>query len=162
MQDYPTLKVAELRALQFDDDPPTRDELQTAISILTDVVNLLSHDGRWQQGCLARNSYGYRTDPRATDAVKWCLVGAIDHTTHEADGYNFWSRAKRHALLALENVILATDPSIPEDYKMEKMFSRVSLTTFNDRSGRTRQDIVDVLQKGIEHLEQRLEVTPTS
>lgn len=50
------------------------------MSALTGLVVLrdrISSRKRWCQGALAKNKYGLRVSPDSTDAVSWCLVGAL-------------------------------------------------------------------------------------
>lgn len=58
-----------------------RQKTVDASNTLSKVLDLFADPEHWCKGTLARSADGQPTLPRATDAVRFCLLGAIQHVT---------------------------------------------------------------------------------
>lgn len=51
----------------------------TTVELLKQAQALISDPENWTKGVYARDEEGYETSAYATDACKWCAVGALHH-----------------------------------------------------------------------------------
>lgn len=100
---------------------------------------LLAPPGSWVQGAGARDGCGQALHPVASSAVGWCLWGAAVATAYKSGGTNSGDRAAR----VQEYLMLFTDD--------------LRLSAWNDRKGRTQDQVQDFLDTAIEELEDLLE-----
>lgn len=91
----------------------------------------------WIKGSYARDVRGNSVASGADSACKWCLVGAVASECSEE------SIATRHALTHAINKIIGTGWSIE---------------AWNDAKGRTKEEVLDVIDKVI--LAAQQEVVP--
>lgn len=109
------------------------------------AATLLTPSGAWIQGTLARDSCGYRINPRHPAAACWCAVGAISKVSG-----------------------LSADPVSPVDYGSLRGLSvmvakansdsvgrlgldMLGLMTWNDQLPRTQEDVVAAFHKAAEY-----------
>lgn len=116
------------------------------MSTLEDVWNVreqLSDESRWCKGRLAKTKDGSGTWPMNTDACQWCLAGAV--------------------AVACKYESYIYPP--PEDSRVYQRFTEAcqalekhagrDIETFNDAAKTEHQDVLNLLDKTIETLEER-------
>ena len=86
----------------------------------------------WVQGPLAVDSTGLAVPPHSSNAVAWDMMGSIYAAGKEAGPH---PQQHREAMEAIRMQI----PPMPT----------MQLSTFNDASGRTKEEILDVFDKAI-------------
>jgi len=94
------------------------------LPVLEGMRQRLATDATWTQGALARRSTGAQCDPRAPEAVSWCILGAAmacAATLAEADA-------------ALETLFI------------------VNAADWNDRPSRCHRDVLHAIDSGIDQL----------
>lgn len=91
--------------------------------IVDRMLSLWSSSERWTKDMLARDRRGLLVDPLDRDAISWCLVGAFQRAIHE---------------LNLAQIQNAGMRFMDECAKTE---FGAPMTTFNDRSGTSFEDV---------------------
>lgn len=86
------------------------------------VKELLDSEEKWTQGHLSIDRFGNFTLPTDENAVRWCLVGAIQHCYHDS-----------HTRTTICDKLLT--------------LTGYSLTRFNDLHGRTFAEIRELIEK---------------
>lgn len=102
---------------------------------LLKIKNLISTH-KWLQNAFARNKEGLTVDPKDKKAVSFCLLGAIDHfrVSSSVEGFIF-NCAMRHAI--------------------ERQIQGRVITIWNDQIAKTKQDVLDVLERAIQDENQK-------
>ena len=106
-------------------------------------------DTSWTQGCLARNQNGEEVDYDAESAAQWCLVGALN-----LESENLFldpmdeSEAFDVAFEAIQDNIVR-----PAEFSHR---SFTNLSVWNDKEGRTAEEVRSLLNKSAEKLEVQL------
>ena len=110
---------------------------KTALEILEEARNLISHPGAWTQATEARDADRKPVAPSSADACSWCSIGVLERVADDPVGYGSGRRLAsfRHALGIL-NARLGTRGEPP-------------LTIFNDGKGRTQAEIVALFDAAI-------------
>lgn len=110
----------------------------TASEILRAARALISDPARWTQGAFARDSSGDQVDRLTSEAVCWCLAGAVDAASYpERIGVDNYvidfdrSAARLAAARALHTVIHDT------------------VVSFNDDPTRTHAEVLEAIDKAI-------------
>lgn len=99
--------------------------------VLDDAANLIEPEGKWTQGCYARDADGNMVLPSDEIAHCFCALGAISRVCEDKAGgsyFNLYIRAR--AIWAAQ---LDLEPS--------------SVTTFNDGFGRTQAEVIAKLRE---------------
>lgn len=78
----------------------------TALDYLHELDNLFADEAHWTAGEAARDKDGNAVGCTSEDAVRWCIVGGIDHVTIEGGAAAF-----RKVDAALRNTIEAIAPT---------------------------------------------------
>jgi hypothetical protein len=105
------------------------------------VRNLLADKSRWITGGLAEDAQGNTVFPRAPEACKFCLVGAVVHVlgTKSADAYRAVEESPLGLLLA--NTILGM---VGRNLCTPSAVHSDPIYQFNDR--RQHEDVMEVLE----------------
>lgn len=109
----------------------------TTREVLVEARRILTPDGAWTQGVLARDATGAEVGYDDDTATCWCVDGAVTLAADEGDGRNdpSWSAAWE----ALKEVA-------PGDWN-------VALIDWNDAPGRTQAEVLALLDRAIENEE---------
>jgi hypothetical protein len=99
--------------------------MQQTNAIILKVIALIENPDAWTQGAAARDSTGLSVSAIATEACRWCTLGAIDKVTNDADSW------------------LATTRHIRDILREEKPYT--SLSWFNDNH--THAEVLALLRK---------------
>lgn len=97
----------------------------TPRDVLVEMRQLLTPEGSWTQGCMARDARGQLTSPGSPDAVCWCLEGAAMKVGRGLGGH--W--------VAVKPVLYQATGS--------------NYVEWNDQEGRTHQEVLDLLDRMI-------------
>lgn len=98
------------------------------VDALLAMRDLFAEEGTWTQGVLARRADGRRAvDPQNPDAVSWCVHGAVER---------FDSADIRNVLRAVLRAVLGNR----------------RLADWNDAPGRTRADVLDLIDTALHDL----------
>lgn len=73
---------------------------QTALQIVEKTLVLLEDPKAWTKHALAKSAYGLRVDAESTEAVCFCLMGALTHSSTNQDRPEAWAAydAVRHVI----------------------------------------------------------------
>ena len=112
-------------------------ESHATLDIIVRARRLLDSPESWIQGDLARDAEGSPVSPNSPVATCWCLVGAISAVSTEEDCRG--GPATR-AIIELEEPI--------EHY--------LALESWNDCSGITHQDVIQLMDEVIHILDQEV------
>lgn len=93
-------------------------------------------DSGWCQKVFARDANGNSIAPNSDSAVAWCLRGAISSI--------IGSRSDYHQLYPIFNAIFT------ELIKDIRPYSSIEFTQWNDVSGRTKEEILNLYDRAIE------------
>lgn len=102
---------------------------------LTNARNLIEHG--WTQHCMARNAKGMPVVQSSKKATCWCLTGALLKAVE-----NFVDRK------FTKNLYIYLDSFIKE-YKDKDSSPLTSLITWNDSSGRSQEEVLNLLDEAI-------------
>jgi hypothetical protein len=101
-----------------------------AVEILTKAKELISSPEHWCQEAYSRDINGVSCDRKSPDVNSFCIIGAIFKATDEGVIYDeeikVWN--------ALNNIV--------GDY---------AISTWNDKEGRTHDEVMALLDKAIEN-----------
>lgn len=99
---------------------------------MNDILELIDRarslvDRGWATGCLAKDGAGRPVHELSPKAASWCLVGAFHRAAWDMDG----------------------DEEEVEKIKFDLMLvlGAVNMTRFNDKTGRTKGEILEWLDK---------------
>jgi hypothetical protein len=101
--------------------------MQQTKDIILKAIALIENPDAWTQGVSAQDSTGLSVPATATEACRWCTLGAIDKVTGDDDHDN-WQAATH----TVRNVIL-------------KETSYTSIPDFNDNH--THAEVLALLRK---------------
>lgn len=102
---------------------------KTISEILFAAADLIEPEGKWTQGCSARNAEGNSASATRPDAVCWCAVGAI------------WCAAESHTSKLAD---AATD-------ELEQVLGGlIAVGKWNDAPERTQAEVVAKLREAAE------------
>jgi len=103
----------------------------------------------WTQNAMARDGSGNAVSSRDDDAVSWCLSGACNVACFEIDG-GFES------IVELEHIIQL----YIRRYSRNMGSVMNAISHYNDKVGRTQEDVVELLTKVIEdvHIKENYEI----
>jgi hypothetical protein len=101
--------------------------------ILIGAKEILSDSKRWTKGAIARNVHGSATAESDSDAVCWCLNGAICKAERDAGLWPLLSESNT----SVQDFIY---PVIPAEY----------ISYYNDAEETTHSDLMSTLDKAIE------------
>lgn len=113
---------------------------------------VLTGPEKWTQGYLARTKGAGPIQPWNKDAVCFCLAGALDLVTHRGEAGNpgDW-QARDIAHKELKGVLnRLPDAHLRDEY----------IHVWNDEPERTYEQVIELLDKTINHLQARVEGTP--
>ena len=122
---------------------------KSAKELLQNTRRLLSDRKRWTQGTLARDITGNEVSPTDSEAVCWCLFGAIDHEDHKGD---FAPSALVRAYYAMFSAYTVFDKvperaRIPNDEIVDYSGEAKRIERLNDRSAHL--DVLEFLDIAI-------------
>ena len=105
---------------------------------LKEVRRLIAEVG-WTQGASAKLACGVRVSPCAKEAACFCLDGAVSRATN----YGFFRKSEnRLRYTAAATALLCA--LLPPD------LGRTSYVEWNDRPGRTKEDVLALIDRAIE------------
>lgn len=97
------------------------------------IKELLTDETRWTQFCEAQNARGNVVEPHASDAVCFCLIGAVIRCYRDPN-------ERRDVLLKIRRK-LTGDESTPEILPLS------IITQWNDRPTRTFNDVATLVNE---------------
>lgn len=99
---------------------PTREEILSAIDLVTAMETLLATPDKWTQRHLARTSKGNPIGPQEDNAACWCLMGAAYKTASDREQWSVVRTAMWHHM-------------------------KVGIDLWNDASNRTHAEVLQLL-----------------
>lgn len=129
----------------------------TVLAILRSARKLLSKNGNWTKGNLARDSDGIVVDVTDPSACKFCLMGAIYVAAHRQgivqpteSNAEFYGEFDVGGLLF--GVTTALRPFVPEYFGSTTSIPFRFLWRFNDHEDTTQLDVIAALDDAIASL----------
>lgn len=119
----------------------------SAKKILTCMLNLLSKPGGWTQHHLAKPHWNRKDkvliEPKDEDAYSFCLLGALSHCNPTGTHRDLNQHARKARRLIYE--------AIPQESLRGGKSSDPGFTLmiYNDTKGRTKKEVLEVLQEAI-------------
>jgi hypothetical protein len=114
-------------------------------AVLTEALELLQKEGAWTKNTSARNSEGEGVNVLASDAVQFCLGGAVGHVVRKKLGAS-------HTQQELDT-LAALSAEIPEGITCGcgDSYCRSNISVFNDRQ-MVVGPVLDLLKTAISKL----------
>lgn len=122
--------------------------LQSTLNILIEAKRSISKSKHWTKGNNARNKDGDACHASARQACCWCTVGSIYRAAAKATDGSVFDDVQ--ALRILSDVI-APNGNTGESAVLN------TLTAFNDAERTTHADVMDLFDKGIAILRERIQ-----
>lgn len=113
-----------------------------AIKAMEKAIKLIKKG--WTQDAFARNILKTPINEKRSDAVEFCMVGAINRATFNGRKKNYDYDTRIEIFKAFEGCISVYPPGFPA--------SRSDLIVFNDRAGRTKEEVLEAMNCALENL----------
>ena len=111
------------------------------LQLLKDAREILTPDGAWTTGTVARDILGTPKNANAPQAISWCMVGALDRAA---------SCNKNTLCGTYEQAITALRMTIPANKR-----PHWGVSPWNDRQGRTQAQVLACYDRAIAGLEKQ-------
>ena len=126
------------------------DDPEAVIELLKEAKSLIARSGAWIQGLEARTASGHWTSPSNPYAVQFCLDGALRRAKFKL---NASSKVMSRAYKSIkEGILMASGGTKVPNRKNTSQ--RPMIWRYNDAPGRTRRNVLDVLDDAIFYLEE--------